>query len=177
MKRCTACFTEKSLDQFNSDKSRRDSLSPKCRECFRSYNRKRYANNAERIKAQVKEYRINNPEKVSANKRRYYIENLPLMMLKSAQIRAKQEGILCTITIDDIVIPEYCPKLGTALHPSSRRSRDETPSWYKIDPDQGYVPGNVQVISNKANTMKSNANRKELKAFADWVYREVIGHE
>ena len=44
-----------------------------------------------------------------------------------------------------------------------------SPSLDRIIPELGYVPGNVQVISHQANTMKSNATLKELKAFAAWV--------
>jgi hypothetical protein len=167
------CRQEKSREEFNSDKSRKDGLASKCRSCASDYNKKRYANNAERIKAQVKKYRINNPEKISDNKRRYYIENLPRMMLKSAKIRASQINIPCTITVDDIVIPEYCPVLGMALVPGGDGTHDNSPSLDKIDPDKGYVPGNVQVISKKANTMKSNATSKELWAFARWVMTNV----
>jgi hypothetical protein len=174
LKLCTGpCRQEKSKEEFNSDKSRKDGLSLKCKKCASEYNRQRYAKKAEKIKAQVKEYRTRYPEKISANKRRYYIENLPMMMLKSAKIRSAKENIPCTITVDDIVIPDYCPVLNIALVPSSRRSRDESPSLDKIDPDKGYVPGNVQVISNKANTMKSNATSKELLAFARWVMTNV----
>lgn len=177
LKRCSGCREEKPRDQFHNDGTKQDGLYTACKQCVSVRQHIQYTKNKEKIKARANEYRLNNLEKISANKRKYYIENLPRMMLKSAQVRSKQEGIPCTITVDDIVIPEYCPVLGIALVPSSRRSRDESPSLDKIDPDQGYVPGNVQVISNKANTMKSSATRKELKAFADWIYREVIGHE
>lgn len=177
LKRCSGCREEKPKEQFHKDSTKRDGLYGACKQCVSIRQHKNYMKYQERKKAYAKQYSLDNPEKVSQGKRKYYIDNLPKFMLKSAQIRAKQDGIPCTITIDDIVIPEYCPILGIALVPSSRRSRDESPSLDKVDPDQGYVPGNVQVVSNKANTMKSSANRKELKAFADWVYREVIGHE
>jgi hypothetical protein len=39
----------------------------------------------------------------------------------------------------------------------------------RINPKLGYVEGNIQIISHKANRMKSNASVEELKLFARWV--------
>ena len=47
--------------------------------------------------------------------------------------------------------------------------RKYSPSLDRIDPNKGYVKGNVQVISRLANIMKSNASPEELRAFANWV--------
>ena len=44
-----------------------------------------------------------------------------------------------------------------------------SPSLDRIDSTKGYVPGNVWVISNKANRMKSNAAAEELIIFAKSV--------
>jgi hypothetical protein len=50
--------------------------------------------------------------------------------------------------------------------------RDNTSSLDKIIPELGYVKGNVQWLSQKANTMKSNATRTELENFAQWILNE-----
>jgi hypothetical protein len=55
--------------------------------------------------------------------------------------------------------------------------RPDAPSLDKIDPKLGYVPGNIQVISHKANAMKWDATREELRAFAKWVLKEVVGDQ
>jgi hypothetical protein len=50
--------------------------------------------------------------------------------------------------------------------------RQTSPSLDKIDPEKGYVKGNVMWMSQLANAMKNNATKEELKQFANWVLKE-----
>lgn len=54
---------------------------------------------------------------------------------------------------------DYGPSITGAKIPYNYASLD------KIDPSKGYVLGNLQVISRKANSMKSNATKEELRTF------------
>ena len=96
-------------------------------------------------------------------------------LLYAARKRAKQNGLDCTITVDDIVIPEFCPALGIKLEPrvgAGRSNREEigsSPSLDRIDNSKGYVPGNVAVISLRANMIKTDAIAAELKAVAAYI--------
>lgn len=96
-------------------------------------------------------------------------------LLYAARKRAKQNGLHCTITVDDIVIPEFCPALGIKLEPrvgAGRSNREEigcSPSLDRIDNSKGYVPGNVAVISLRANMIKTDATAAELKAVASYI--------
>lgn len=47
----------------------------------------------------------------------------------------------------------------------------DRPSLDRINPDRGYVPGNVQVISFRANTLKNNATREELAKVLAYMKR------
>ena len=98
-----------------------------------------------------------------------------LKLLYAARKRAKQNGLECTITVDDIVIPEFCPALGIKLEArvgagrSNREDIGSSPSLDRIDNSKGYVPGNVAVISLRANMIKTDATAAELKAVAAYI--------
>jgi hypothetical protein len=96
-------------------------------------------------------------------------------MLYAARKRAKLGGFECTITKDDIVIPETCPVLGIPLFArvgagrSNRDQAENSPSLDRIDNSKGYVPGNIAVISMRANMIKNNATLAELKAIVSYI--------
>lgn len=94
-------------------------------------------------------------------------------MVYNARRRAKKLGIECTITVRDIEIPEFCPILGIRLARGTQKQRTTSPSIDRIRNDEGYVPGNIWVISLKANRMKNDATDAELLLFADWVYKHT----
>lgn len=65
----------------------------------------------------------------------------------------------------------YCPILDTKLELGAKVPTLASPTLDRIDNDNGYVPGNIWVISNLANIMKSKATVKELIKFSDWVQK------
>ena len=99
-------------------------------------------------------------------------DNPAKQMLQRARRRAKLAGLACNISEADVVIPEYCPILGLKLASSRKRLTANSPSLDRIIPKLGYVVGNVQVISMKANWMKCNSTPEELIRFANWVRDE-----
>lgn len=92
-----------------------------------------------------------------------------LDLLYSARSRAKSLSLPCTISIDDIVVPDRCPILGTPIEKGRHRVFDGSPSLDRLIPELGYVPGNIAVISYRANALKGNASPEELLALANWV--------
>ena len=89
-------------------------------------------------------------------------------ILSTTKCRAKRKGIPFSITLEDIIIPKYCPVLGLKLERGKGKHQDNSPALDKIIPALGYVPGNVEIISNRANTLKRDATPKELKLLADY---------
>jgi hypothetical protein len=101
--------------------------------------------------------------------------NLESEMISSSKRRAHKAGVPHTITKTDIVIPEMCPVFGIPLYPGiGRGPQHNAPSLDRIVPELGYVPGNVQVISHLANSMKRDASSEQLVQFAEWVLKEVV---
>lgn len=90
-----------------------------------------------------------------------------------AKARAKRRELDFDIEQADVVIPEYCPILGIKLEPGvGPGGKPTSPSLDRIDNSKGYVKGNVQVISNLANSMKSTANPEQLLKFAEWILKK-----
>lgn len=91
-----------------------------------------------------------------------------MRMIHNVRHRAKQTGMAFTLTPEDIVIPDICPVLGFPMvfsHPNI----DFRPSLDRWDNSLGYVPGNVRVISYRANRIKTNATATELYAVAAYA--------
>ena len=92
-------------------------------------------------------------------------------MFQRAKTRAKERGLEFNLDLSDIEIPDTCPILGISLNVNSGKSGAyvNSPSLDRIDNDLGYVKGNVWVISQLANAMKSKASVLQLQKFAQWV--------
>lgn len=89
----------------------------------------------------------------------------------SAQKRAIALGLPFDITTKYIegIAPDMCPVLGLTLKYGGGGKTLGSASVDRIDPQKGYVQGNVQIVSNLANVMKSNATPEQLLAFAEWI--------
>jgi hypothetical protein len=91
-------------------------------------------------------------------------------MLTNAKARAKHFVLPFSITREDIIVPEFCPILGHKLQVRGGRT---APSLDRIVPALGYVPGNIQVISHMANTMKSDATLEEMIHLGKWAQEQI----
>ena len=96
-------------------------------------------------------------------------------MLFQAKSRAKAKHVLFTITEKDIIIPEFCPILGIRLIKRRSKSGDNSPSLDRIVPSLGYVPGNVAVISQRANRLKGDGTIEEHRAIASFIENAAKG--
>lgn len=94
-------------------------------------------------------------------------------MLSSARKRARAAGVECYVTEEHVHVPALCPVLGTPLEPGVGCSVDSSPTLDRIHPDRGYVPGNVIVVSNLANRIKTNASIEQIERVAAF-YRQLI---
>ena len=101
-----------------------------------------------------------NPEKLAVKSARRYYANRAKSLWSSARARAKNSGLNFNIEPGDITIPDTCPVLGIPM---------ESPSLDRVDSTQGYVRGNIRVISWRANKLKSDATLDELRRLVAYV--------
>lgn len=147
----------------------------KCHVCLRIRARRRYAKDLEksREKGRIRAHTRRGPQR-RAYERKIYHKNPARYMLKSAINRARQLGFICTITECDIVIPEFCPLLGLKLERGTGKQQAASPSLDRIIPTCGYVPGNVWVISHRANELKRDATLQELRMLVNNLARYIL---
>ena len=79
--------------------------------------------------------------------------------------RATQKGIVFDLDVEDIPeIPLMCPVLGIEIKANKISAPlDSSPSLDRINPNLGYVKGNVRIISNRANRIKADATADEVE--------------
>jgi hypothetical protein len=98
--------------------------------------------------------------------------------VKEASWRAKGKDREFTITEADISIPEFCPILGVPLNDfAGGRKLGHIPSIDRIDNAKGYVPGNILIISFRANHLKSDASSEEMMALGRWAKKMKMAIE
>lgn len=97
-----------------------------------------------------------------------YSRSLENTMLHNAKGRARRNNLPFNLEEADIVIPDYCPILGIKLESQSKQHAG-SPTLDKIVPELGYVKGNVQVISHRANLIKSDASIEELEKVIEFL--------
>jgi len=139
---CKCVLTEEncSLNVRQKNKHKDGTFGPprgRCKDCFSLY---------------MKEKRRDNPKS---------------FILYISRSNSKIRGIENTLTLADIPkVPKYCPVfpwIELAFQVGTGR-QDNSPSLDRIDNNIGYVPGNVRIISWRANCLKKDATDKELAA-------------
>lgn len=171
MKRCNKCGTEKPIEEFSKYKKSKDGRQAYCKVCSAKLFREWRSSNRERYRALCRKFYKAHPER----KRTYWLRNREkhpeAYLWTAAKGRARRDGTYFSITVEDIKIPQICPVLGIPLSFGAKATEDRSnsPSLDRIDSKLGYVPGNVIVMSHKANTIKSNATLAELDAVIAWL--------
>ncbi len=199
VKLCLNCEATKSVSAFSKDKTRKDGLSPYCKDCRKIYQRDYAHKNKDKLGDQHRLYVASNPEKqakwnqtyrnthpdrVKGSRTAYYKanrdeinnkrnqrnrDNPELVLWRGAKIRAEGKGLPFDITVEDIFIPDICPILGIPLVVGTGKLHDGSPSLDRKHPELGYVKGNVAVLSHKANAIKNNGTAKQHRRIADWM--------
>lgn len=156
----------------------------RCKPCRAARQNSYRARNPEKARAIRRESAARHPEthldwcaanraSVNAINVKCYRTNVAKRLLDNAQHRAIRAGVPCTITADDVQIPAFCPVLDIPLTIAAKGFQPNSPSIDRIIPALGYVPGNVAVISNRANLLKRDGTLAEFEALAAWLRKQA----
>lgn len=161
-KECPLCHESKLLNRFRW-------CARICKDC-----------EYQRDKASLKKSYLNRREAYLTHRKKTDQANPKAYLISYARQRARVKGLPFSICAEDISIPEYCPILGIKLSNvrdnSPESDKASSPSLDKIVDKLGYVKGNVQVISYRANTLKNNATIAELEKVLDYL-KSVQGQD
>ena len=140
-KYCSGCQKRKLFVEFSKNAVMRDGLANWCKACLKQHSQK--------------------PEIAQKRRERRY-SNVERTIFHETKSRAKASKIEFNLSIEDIVIPEVCPVLGTKFASGLGGRKDNSPSIDKIIPSKGYVKGNVKIISWLANCIKRDCTDPEV---------------
>ena len=199
LKTCSRCKQSKTLDYFNSNKSKKDKKCIYCKECVKidTLNRRDKKKVYDKLRAKTRtdedkqkrrdwannnylRKKLTNPEKHKEElfkKKLYRDKNKAQYIYTATRRKAKSENIPFNLEISDIIIPEYCPILEIKLEIFESKDNLNGPSIDKIIPNLGYIKGNIRIISRKANMMKLNASPEELKLFSINILKYIKEYE
>jgi hypothetical protein len=92
--------------------------------------------------------------------------------VRAAAHRAKRNHLSFDLSLDYIlsITGDVCPVLGIPFNFTNNKKRFESsPSIDRFLPELGYVKGNVFIISNRANTLKSTGTLVEHIQLTYWM--------
>lgn len=156
-KKCPCCKEVKLFHDFSKDNTKKNGYRSHCKSCRKEAQKKYQGDNS---KNRVEYFR------------KYYFEKPEGVVLNNIKQRAKIKNVPFDITIEDIPWVTHCPVFGWELKRGKGSGpRRQSPSVDRVIPELGYVKGNIQVMSSKANSMKQDATPEELLMFADWILK------
>ena len=165
-KQCTSCLVIKPLIAFHRAKSGKLGRRAMCSDCC-----KRRYDTPERLKrSQIRRQELRESDPAVRRRENELCrigneKNIINYLLRGARSRCKISGLQCTVTSADIKLVHICPLLGIPLKIAKGVGNANANSYSldRIDNSKGYIPGNVWIISRRANLIKSDATLEELE--------------
>jgi hypothetical protein len=153
-------------------------------EARREYNRQWREKNPDKVKANSdrsaptqRAYRKAHLAEYAEYQRKDRAKNPRVHLVNQAKTRARRDGLPFDISVETMYWPTHCPVLGVELsynkEPKVRREnwqvRSATATLDRHINELGYVLGNVNVISHRANRIKTDATPLELSLVAKYA--------
>jgi hypothetical protein len=107
--------------------------------------------------------------------------DLLYQIFHSAKKRAKKDNVIFTLNLEDLVFQKFCPVFNVELDWTVRKSLDKNrtprfnaPSLDRVNPNKGYTKENVQIISLRANFLKSDGSDLEHIQIAKYLRKKGL---
>lgn len=155
--KCSYCKEEKLLCEFSRGTNKNGKRSW-CKSCINSYYQRPEIKKREIIRLKNRYETIGRQE--SRNVKRADIRKY---LYTNAKTRAKERKQEFSIDLEDIIVPRICPFLGLEMQYNEGIKQDNSYSLDRIDSSKGYIKGNIQVISLRANRIKNDSTIEELE--------------
>lgn len=99
--------------------------------------------------------------------------NEELINLARVKFRQKKANAQCEFTVEfkDIQWNTHCPILGMELDYTAKQRQENSVSFDRLDPNKGYVPGNVFIISWRANRIKNDGTAEEHRLISNFLFQ------
>lgn len=160
-KKCFKCKIFKLTEEFSKNKSNFDGYQKVCKECFSNYEcvKKGYIKKSNQLKISLSLYLDN---KINQLKRKCELKGLPFNLEKGYlnKIYQKQNG-KCYYSKIEI-------KHNKGVH------QYDSISVERLNPENGYVIGNVVLSSFSINSFKGMMNENEFKQFLTEIIPKLI---
>jgi hypothetical protein len=164
VKLCCRCGETKQISLFTVNNANKSKVAAHCKICDARGNKTHKLKNRETILERGRKYALKRSVLFSVRIR---------ALVYSARQRAKLKNREHTITYEDVLsmwpIDSLCPVFGFKLEFNSKGFRETSPSIDRIDSSKGYTLDNIQIISWKANRLKTFATVEDLESVVSFM--------
>jgi hypothetical protein len=87
----------------------------------------------------------------------------------SKKANAEHTGWEWSVEFGSITWPTHCPILGMELDYFAESRQENSVSFDRIDSTKGYINGNVQIVSWRANRIKNDGTAEEHRKIAEYL--------
>ena len=184
---CVRCGERKGLNNFSPEprNTRRHGRRSHCKRCCSLAARERWFRDVKKSRKRANAAYARDPiKRMASSNHTNRVRRWWVALHKSCKFNATnplRKDVPFTITADYILQlfkkqKGRCYWLGIPLVPSMESRDPQRPSLDRIDPEKGYVPGNLVITCMFANLGRSQASRTRMRSFMKLVKAHLAAH-
>ena len=168
-KTCIKCKEHLPLSEFFKHNIEKDGLDRQCKSCYKIYRdnacvfKRWFATKKSHAKRPYKKGNLK--QSIQFTIKPEDIPGVKIREVITTSRRSYESKDRKYVSWEAVEYPKVCPVLGIKLDWGMNGLNGNCPSLDRIDSTKGYIPGNIIIMSNLANAMKSNATPEQLNQF------------